>query len=104
MTTREVLDMSEQRLILWRRQHGRCRTCHKLHPTPHTMEMAHRIPQDRVSKAQYGPAVIHHPYNTPLVCRGSDGCNSKQNLRNHPLATARLVARIKAALKESMEA
>ena len=100
MTTREILDMSEQRMMLWRKQHGRCKTCHAAHPTPHTMEMAHRIPQDRPSKALYGLAVIHHPLNTPLVCRGSDACNSRQSLRNKPLATARLVARIHEALGE----
>ena len=100
MTDRERFEVSELRLKLWSLQGGKCATCGRVHAYPETMELAHRIPQDRPSLALYGRRVIHHPLNLRAVCRGSDACNSKQSLRNRPVATRRLVGRIREALGE----
>ena len=104
MTTREILDMSEQRIRLWEQQNFRCASCKRPHGYPDTMETAHHISQSKANLDRWGKQIIHHDLNVAAVCRGNSRCNSRQSVNPDSMRGKRLVARIKGALKEPMEA
>lgn len=84
---------------LYRAQGGRCAYCGTW-LRPYEGELAHRIPQRKHMIRKYGAAVIHHPDNLAIVCRGSARCNSAMSIGGHPMEIDALVR----SIRERMEA
>jgi len=91
VTEREQLDYATQRIYLFLRAEGKCEVCGR-RINSETMQLAHRIPQTKRNLKKYGKEVIHHPKNLRATC--SLSCNSKVDIRNHPVAQSNLLAEI----------
>lgn len=87
----------DTRLLVYRRDRGRCSHCGK--PVPWPGQLAHRISQSKAMLRKYGKEVIHHPLNLKLVC--SLHCNDLVSISNHPVAEKELVERIRHELDHS---
>jgi hypothetical protein len=95
--SRKKLDMQEQRLNIFIRDHWLCRVCGKpIVGNDNLPQLAHRIAQTKANLRKYGADVIHHPLNMMSVC--SLRCNSACNIGNRPGEVAELINQIKEEL------
>lgn len=97
MTSRQSLEVSEQREQIFRDADYRCEVCGKSVYTYGTPQLAHRIAQTKPNIKMYSLLVIHHRLNLAPVC--SLRCNDKCNIGNRPEQVKELVSKI----KESMQ-
>lgn len=98
MTGREELEYRTKRFYVFNRAGGRCETCGEQIGIG-SFQMAHRIPQTKYFIRKYGKGIIHHELNFAATCP-KDGCNSAQDIRNHPVEVAELAEHIQEVIRE----
>lgn len=98
MTSRESLDYMAKRFYVFNRAGGRCETCGDPISVG-VFHMAHRIPQTKYFIRKYGKEIVHHELNFAATCP-TDGCNSAQDIRNHPVEVDELAQHIQEVIDE----
>ena len=89
--SRSGLDAQEERVYIYNRDGGRCRTCGE--PVAFdAFELAHRIANTVANRKRWGSAIIDHPLNRVVAHPGR--CNSAQNIGGSPGACAELIKQI----------
>jgi len=96
--TRSGVLLYEERLAIYNRDGGRCRTCGE--PVDvNAFEVAHRIADTICNARRFGRAVIDHPLNKATAHAGR--CNSRMNIGTNPVECAKLVKEIACVLHDS---
>ena len=89
------LDAYEERIAIYNRDGGRCRTCGE--PVAFdAFELAHRIANTVANRKRWGSTIIDHPLNRVVAHHGR--CNSRQNIGGNPGACAELIKQIQEVL------
>lgn len=92
--TRSGLDAYEERIAIYNRDQGRCKTCGQ--PVPFdAFQLAHQIAASKANYHKYGAAIIDHPLNRVVSCP-RPRCNDGALITGNPAACAELVAQIEA--------
>lgn len=90
--SRRSLDLEEDRMTLYRRQHGLCETCNQSLRYQES-QLAHRIPEALWAIKKWGMSVIDHPLNKALTHAGA--CNDAVLIGNDPETCKALVKLIR---------
>lgn len=86
-------DYREIRRLAYMRAGEACEVCGG--PLPDYFELAHRIPQRSHWRKKYGDAIIHHPLNMRVTCRG--GCNDSVSLGENEILHEQVLQEIREA-------
>lgn len=89
------LDAYEERIAIYNRDGGRCRTCGESVAFD-AFELAHRIANTVANRKRWGSTIIDHPLNRVVAHPGR--CNSAQNIGGSPGACAELIKQIQEGL------
>ena len=106
MTAARLEYLQAQRIRLHRKQHGQCAHCRRIHRTPVSMELAHRIAESKANIRKWGFDVVDHDMNKGMTCRESVRgvrCNDALLLDGKPAIAAALVREIRERLGPVVE-